>query len=169
MVKKCDFLEVEIKDEIKDNEDKTLIEQLQPISFDIVVFSFFLEYIPSPEQRFICCKKAYQLLKQNGLLCIVTPDSKHQNANVHLYKLWKITLEFMGFNRIKYEKMTHFHGMVFRKGINQSAWQTDASRELEFIKRKNVKEKFKSIDLDSIKSKIFIPQDFQDIDKNDKN
>lgn len=139
------------------------VTYLQGSSFDVVVFSLLLEYIPSPMHRFLCCQKAYNLLKPNGILCIITPDSKHQNANVHLYKLWKISLGYLGFARIKYEKHTHFHGMVFRRGLCKQAWQLDATRQLSFMKKINIKKKFAGIDYNKISNEMYIPQDFQDL------
>lgn len=152
----------------KKNDRSVVIRCLRKESFDVVVFCLLLEYIPSPKQRFICCKKAYDLLRLNGLLCIVTPDSKHQNANVHLYKLWKITLGFLGFSRVKYEKLTHFHGMIFRKGLCKRAWELDADRELANIKNTNVKSRFEKISYDKIKCEMYIPQDFQELSDSDE-
>lgn len=110
---KCDFLSVplNVKLNIFDNICQTL-----PISnYDIVVFSLFLEYFPLPQQRYKCCEKAYNVLKPGGLLVIVTPDSSHASYNSALMKNWKIALSNLGFWRIKYEKLTHIHCMVFRK------------------------------------------------------
>ena len=144
------------------------VSSLEGNSFDAVIFSLFLEYIPSPQQRFRCCRQAYDLLRPNGILCIITPDSKHQNANVHLYKLWKITLAFLGFSRIKYDKQSHFHGMVFRKGLCKRAWELDAEREIAAAKKTQVKDKFSSIDYEKVHSEIYIPQDFQDFSESEE-
>lgn len=110
---KCDFLSVALDTKLimVENVCKTL-----PLaSFDIVVFSLFLEYFPLPQQRYKCCEKAYNVLKPGGLLIIVTPDSNHESYNSVLMKNWKISLSNLGFWRIKYEKLTHIHCMVFRK------------------------------------------------------
>ncbi|XP_068246281.1 S-adenosylmethionine sensor upstream of mTORC1 isoform X2 [Palaemon carinicauda] len=144
------------------------ISSLEGNSYDVLVFSLFLEYIPSPKQRFQCCKKAYSLLRPNGILCIITPDSKHQNANVHIYKLWKISLGFLGFSRTKYEKQTHFHGMVFRKGLCKEAWKIDAEREIGVMQKTQVKSKFASIDYKNICSEMYIPQDFQEMSESEE-
>lgn len=112
-VVKCDFLSVplDLKLNISNNDCQTL-----PLSsFDIVVFSLFLEYFPLSQQRYKCCKKAYDVLKPGGLLVIATPDSSHASYNSILMKNWKISLSNLGFWRIKYEKLTHLHCMVFRK------------------------------------------------------
>lgn len=144
------------------------IAHLEEGFYDVVVFCLLLEYIPSPKQRHLCCQKAYNLLRLNGILCIITPDSKHQNANVHLYKLWKITLGYLGFSRTKYEKRTHFHGMVFRKGLCKEAWKLDADRELSVMKKTNVRNKYIGINYNKINGEIYIPQDFQDISESEE-
>ncbi|KAK7070850.1 hypothetical protein SK128_017180 [Halocaridina rubra] len=141
---------------------RVFVSELEGSSFDVVIFCLLLEYIPSPNQRFQCCRKAYNLLKPNGILCIITPDSKHQNANVHIYKLWKITLAYLGFSRVKYEKKTHFHGMVFRKGLCKKAWQLDAEKEIQAIKKTHIKSKYESIDYEKVSTNVYIPQDFQE-------
>jgi len=114
-VVKCDFLTVPLN--VKLNIFENVCQTLPLSSFDIVVFSLFLEYFPLPQQRYKCCEKAYNLLKSGGLLVIATPDSNHASYNSVLMKNWKISLSNLGFWRIKYEKLTHIHCMVFRKCI----------------------------------------------------
>lgn len=83
--------------------------------FHVVVFSLLLSYFPSAEQRWKCCCNAHRLLRPNGLLLIITPDSSHQNKNAAMMKSWKAGIESLGFVRWKYEKQTHLHCMAFRK------------------------------------------------------
>ena len=83
--------------------------------FHVVVFSLLLSYFPSAVQRWKCCCKAHKLLRLNGLLLIITPDSSHQNKNAAMMKSWKTGIESLGFVRWKYEKQTHLHCMAFRK------------------------------------------------------
>ncbi|XP_076169971.1 S-adenosylmethionine sensor upstream of TORC1 isoform X2 [Ptiloglossa arizonensis] len=85
----CDFLNVQIGKEKIFSNNKQQILQLAENSYDVVVFSLFLEYLPCPKQRYICCKKAYDLLQFCGILFIISPDSKHINANAKFIKSWR--------------------------------------------------------------------------------
>lgn len=111
----CDFLSVDIGKEKILSSDQQEILQLPEDSFHVVVFSLFLEYLPCPKQRYICCKKAYDLLEAGGILIITSPDSKHVHANAKFMKSWRYVLSKLGFMRIKYEKLRHVHCIVFRK------------------------------------------------------
>lgn len=117
-VLQCDFLAVEVVIEEINNKPTSCCKQLSEASFDIVVFSLLLEYLPSSEQRYLCCQKAHKLLKTDGLLCILTPDSKHATANSKLMKNWRYCLASLGFSRITYQKLKHIHCMVYRKCQN---------------------------------------------------
>nr|CAH7723395.1 unnamed protein product [Callosobruchus chinensis] len=113
-VVKCDFLSLNIDKKLNISEANELLE-LPKCSFDIVVFSLYLEYLPSPKQRLDSCSKAYELLKTEGILVIISPDSNHVGANAKIMKSWRSCLAKVGFSRIKYEKLTHLHCMAFRK------------------------------------------------------
>ena len=91
------------------------VTSLPARSFDVVVFCLLLEYLPSPAMRWQCCKNAFHLLKLNGLLVIVTPDSHKQHRNAGMIRSWKGAIESLGFLRWKYEKLEHIHCMAFRK------------------------------------------------------
>ncbi|CAD5115624.1 DgyrCDS4579 [Dimorphilus gyrociliatus] len=112
-VRRCDFLQVPISEGLTEYEDT--ISCLCKENFDVVVFSLLLEYFPSSEQRHICCEKAYEVLKGDGLLVIITPDSSHQNKNMNMIKSWKLAMENLGFTRWRYEKLQHLHCMAYRK------------------------------------------------------
>lgn len=119
-VHECDFLNVELCDQTdrlsqSDENEPQKITALAENSFDVIVFSLLLEYLPTSEQRVRCCEKAYKLLRTEGILLIITPDSRHCGANARLMKTWRYTLSLMGFNRIKYEKLEHITCMAFRK------------------------------------------------------
>lgn len=60
--------------------------------FDCVVFSLLLEYLPTSQQRLICISKAYQVLDNEGILVIITPDSKHIGSNAKLMKVYMYKL-----------------------------------------------------------------------------
>ncbi|XP_041965627.1 S-adenosylmethionine sensor upstream of mTORC1 [Alosa sapidissima] len=123
-VYKCDFLNLQLQQPLQWASDamEAFLEQLQgPIEalpaqlFQVVVFSLLLSYFPSPYQRWICCKKAHELLNLNGLLLIITPDSSHQNRHATMMRSWRIAVESLGFCRYKYAKSSHMHLLAFRK------------------------------------------------------
>ncbi|XP_066579787.1 S-adenosylmethionine sensor upstream of mTORC1 isoform X2 [Amia ocellicauda] len=123
-VYKCDFLNLQLQQPLqlaRDAVDAFLKQLRNPIDalpgelFNVVVFSLLLSYFPSPYQRWICCKKAHELLALNGLLLIITPDSSHQNRHAAMMKSWKVAVESLGFKRYKYVKFSHMHLIAFRK------------------------------------------------------
>lgn len=104
----CDFLQSDI--------DKH--PNLSRGVFDVVLFSFLLEYLPHPRMRYDCCAKARDLLKPGGLLVILTPDSKHDTANSQVMKSWRHGMASLGLMRTRYEKLKHLRCMSFYKCLN---------------------------------------------------
>jgi len=84
-------------------------------SCHVVVFSLLLEYLPTSQQRVACCRTAWTLLVVDGLLLIVTPDSRQQHRNGRFTRDWRKAIESIGFARCRYEKLQHLHCMAFRK------------------------------------------------------
>ncbi|XP_065284009.1 S-adenosylmethionine sensor upstream of mTORC1 [Dermacentor albipictus] len=126
----CDFLKLMVvpgQDEKAASSVKTPLEALPEGSFQAVVFCLVLEYLPSCTQRWSFCRKAALLLKPNGLLFIVTPDSKHQRRNAAMIASWRRALEHIGLLRVRYEKRQHLHCMAFRKHAHH---QTDERCDL---------------------------------------
>lgn len=148
---KCDFLNVAIGKEKILSSDAQEIHQLSANSFDAVIFSLLLEYLPCPRQRYTCCRNAYNVLKNSGILIIVSPDSKHVGANAKLIKSWRYTLSKLGFMRIKYEKLRHIHCLAFRKCMSRNV----AMRWADLQRFSENDKKYIS------ETEIFIPQDFQ--------
>lgn len=144
-VQRCDFLNVPVIQPESDQSNTTSFT-LKPCSYDVVVFSLLLEYLPTSEQRLICCKKAYDILDTEGILIIITPDSNHVGANAKFMKNWRYTLALMGFSRIKYEKLVHITCMVFRKALFKDVTVRWADIHKE----------------DYMTNDLFIPQDFND-------
>lgn len=123
-VYKCDFLNLQLQQPLQLAGDavEAFLHQLHnPIDalpaqlFHVVVFSLLLSYFPSPYQRWICCKKAHELLELHGLLLIITPDSSHQNRHTLMMRSWRVAVESLGFKRYKYMKYSHMHLIAFRK------------------------------------------------------
>lgn len=123
-VYKCDFLNLQLQRplQLAGNAVDAFLQQLHnPIDalpgqlFHVVVFSLLLSYFPSPYQRWICCKKAHELLHLHGLLLIITPDSAHQNRHALMMRSWRVAVESLGFKRYKYVKYSHMHLLAFRK------------------------------------------------------
>lgn len=112
-----DFLNISLSKNAAFTANENKIESLPESFFDCVVFSLLLEYMPSSDQRMQCCQKAYELLKYEGILIIITPDSQHVGKNAKLMKNWRYTLATFGFSRIKFEKLSHITCLVFRKSL----------------------------------------------------
>lgn len=98
-----------------DSEKCMLLDSFVAESCHVVVFSLLLEYLPTSKQRVACCQTAWKLLIVDGLLLIVTPDSRHQHRNHRFTRDWRNTIESIGFARCRYEKLQHLHCMAFRK------------------------------------------------------
>jgi hypothetical protein len=148
----CDFLNLAVVQSEKPmNLDDRSITKLPSAVCDVVVFSLLLEYFPCPKQRYLCACKAYDLLKPEGLLFIITPDSKHSSANAPMMKTWRITLAQLGFSRVYYEKLPHIHCMAYRKDINPELAKHWASYKLSHQNHAQ------------ISTGLYIPQDFQEI------
>lgn len=140
----CDFLNVDVNQATVIEEG--LVQSLKTEQFHCVVFSFLLEYLPSPVQRWTCCCKAQQVLVDEGLLIIITPDSKAAHSNSKVMRSWREALETIGFKRIKYEKLPHAHCMAFRKNDNPEVDETGNA---------------------AAASKMYIPQDSQSFSDDD--
>lgn len=119
-VLQADFLTVTIDSTLTQPEicDQSL-KKLPPNYYHCVIFSLLLEYMPSAEQRLQCCQKAYQLLRPEGILIIITPDSQHVGKNASLMKNWRFALAKLGLLRVRFEKLPHITCMVFRRAISQ--------------------------------------------------
>lgn len=143
-VYQCDFLTVPIQQDMIIDEGKVL--SLKRNHFQCVIFSFLLEYLPSPAQRWACCCKAQKVLTDEGLLLIITPDSKAAHSNAKVMKSWREAMETIGFKRIKYEKLQHAHCMAFRKNDNIEP---------------------EDIAAQDVSAKMYIPQDHQNFSDSD--
>lgn len=147
-VYKMDFTNVQIVESPTLDSCHNRLMHLPSRYFDVVVFSLLLEYLPSSEQRVKCVQNSYEVLDNEGLLVIITPDSKHVGANAKLMKNWRHTISQLGFNRIMFEKMEHVTCMIFRKCIHKSVSERWAKLHKEAGMTENLS--------------LNIPQDFND-------
>ncbi|CAF2716973.1 unnamed protein product [Rotaria sp. Silwood2] len=85
-------------------------------SFDVIIFSLVLDYLPTCRQRLSACLIAHQLLTCLGLLLIVEPDS---TLRENRQKSWRQALNSIGYSLVSYVKVTNLYCMAFRKLIEQ--------------------------------------------------
>lgn len=114
----CDFLSVPLEDQLRLTTSS--VDALSRNFFHVVIFCLLLEYLPSSVQRIQCCEKAYQVLRTEGILIIITPDSNHELKNSKQIKNWRWTLAKIGFQRVKVEKLNNLTCMSFRKSLSPS-------------------------------------------------
>jgi len=108
-----------------DTEECVQLDSFVAESCHVVVFSLLLEYLPTSQQRVACCQTAWKLLVVDGLLVIVTPDSRQQHRNHRFTRNWRKTIESIGFSRCRYEKLEHLHCMAFRRLAKDDCQLTD--------------------------------------------
>jgi len=94
-------------------ESSMVLDDFVAESCHVVVFSLLLEYLPTSQQRVACCQTAWRLLVVDGLLLVVTPDSRRQHRNQRFTRDWRNAIESIGFTRWRYEKLQHLHCMAF--------------------------------------------------------
>ncbi|XP_018022163.1 S-adenosylmethionine sensor upstream of mTORC1 [Hyalella azteca] len=168
-VYKCDFLQLEVADpsdcdippELASSEDPSsdcdstpTIERLPCESFDAVVFSLMLDYIPCPEARLECCRKASELLKPGGLLLIVTPSCSAGMLNPLLFKYFHWHLAKLGLKKHVSKKTSGFRTFSYRKAFypfvaeaGADKIQEDAAEYRDILKRLNYTNNIDKVDL----------------------
>lgn len=96
-------------------------------SFDTIIFSLVLDYLPTCRQRLSACLITHQLLTCLGLLLIIEPDSSLRGNR---QKAWRQALESIGFGLVSYVKVTNIHCMAFRKLIALPIMNEDESERI---------------------------------------
>ena len=79
--------------------------------------------------RYQSCQRARRVLRRDGLLIVIAPDSNHQNKGTEWMKRWRRGIETAGFTRWRYEKTSHLHCMAFRAINVPSVELTDRNLE----------------------------------------
>jgi len=123
-----DFLNVQFFDRIEDeNGAETLLktsssssskrlEGLKLSSFNIVVLSLVLTYVPTPENRFQMIINARKCLKGDGdgLLMIIEPHGFDKSKENLVAKTWQKTIESVGFKALVNSKTRDgLHILIF--------------------------------------------------------
>ena len=104
---------------------------------------------------------AHKLLKYNGILIIITPDSHRQHRNAPLIRDWKTALQSIGFEKWRYVKLEHLHCLVFRK--NRLKCGSEENEEL--IEMLKVHQDFSKNEVDQALSNDFSIEEIKDIQK----
>ena len=139
-------------------DEEGAVTSLERSSFHVVVFCLLLEYLPLPRMRHDVCQKAWDVLKDWGVLLVVTPDSSHQGKNELQMKCWRLALLKMGFVRIYIEKLPHARCLGFIKvpsSHHSSVYMRDSIDKLQSKLGQSSNWTFPEADADL----LFIPQD----------
>eukprot|EP00742_Colponemidia_sp_Colp-10_P002927 GILJ01003124.1.p1 GENE.GILJ01003124.1~~GILJ01003124.1.p1 ORF type:complete len:369 (-),score=51.90 GILJ01003124.1:158-1138(-) len=115
-VHRCDFVSVPVRGPPSSGlalSPEGEVTSIATQSYDVVIFSLLLSYLPAFSHRWSCCVKARRLLRGHGLLLIVTPKSTSP-SNHKVIMGWKTALEAIGFSRWRYDKLKSFHCMAYR-------------------------------------------------------
>ena len=124
-VLRCDFLNVRIGDPGLEDADVDADMDGSPRFLPrnvagAVVMSLVLSYVPTPRQRGEMVRRAREVLMDDGrgVLLIVTPHSTDKGHCAHkalpVLKEWRASIESMGFERVRYERMRSVHCLAFR-------------------------------------------------------
>ena len=161
-VYQCDFLEVEVGEGLEARSDGRFrhLESLPRGYFDAVVFSFLLEYLPDPRQRLEVCRKASELLKLDGILYVIRPDSSSVNeASAGLMKKLKVGMAKLGLRRVCFEKLTHMWCSAYKK--------LSEEEHAEFLRSKRFSHDLNKVAFSHEHELFAISQDFKAIDLGD--
>lgn len=145
-----DFLSVPILNETIKDDDKV---SLMTNSFDAVIFCLMLEYLPVPHLRHQAVQRAKHVLKQDGLLIIVTPDSSHEAKNLDQMRAWRLALANLGLLRIYTDKLKHVRCLAYVK-VDRDLFRCQCDKQVaEMCDKLNLKQ------VDDYAGLMTIPQD----------
>ena len=137
-----DFLNVQFFDHIEDDNGTEVLlkkstssskqlEGLQMSSFNVVVLSLVLTYVPTPEKRFQMIINARKCLKGDGdgLLMIIEPHGFDKSKENLVAKTWQKSIESVGFNALVNSKT--------RDGLHVLIFETTSSLPLYLSERRD--------------------------------
>lgn len=93
---------------------KLPVESLPASSYDVVVFSLLLSYMPTSPLRFLACIQAHRALKRDGLLVMINTRTQGGRQS-NWEQLWIDAVESIGFQRVHRDLLQNLVGMSFRK------------------------------------------------------
>ncbi|CUF62921.1 Hypothetical protein, putative [Bodo saltans] len=83
-------------------------------SFDVITFSLVLSYMPTPQMRFEACRKAYAVLREHGLLVVISTRTQGPRQATWVND-WISAIETIGFVRVHKHVRCRLIGMTFQK------------------------------------------------------
>jgi 25S rRNA (adenine2142-N1)-methyltransferase len=83
-------------------------------SFDVVTFSLVLSYMPTPRMRFEACRKAHAVLRDYGLLVVISTRTQGPRQASWVNE-WITAIESIGFVRVHKNIRCRLIGLTFQK------------------------------------------------------
>ncbi|KAK3232784.1 hypothetical protein CYMTET_56880 [Cymbomonas tetramitiformis] len=125
----CDFLQLQVgeagtgivagpheADELRGAASAGKLLSLEQASFDVITMSLVLSYIPHPLMRTQMVAKARALLKEPGMLCLVTPHSTDRakgSEPASQLNEWQRAIEAVGFKQYRRSRLHSTHALAF--------------------------------------------------------
>lgn len=125
----CDFLQLQVgeagtgmvarrheEDERSGAASAGKLHSLEQASFDVITMSLVLSYIPHPLMRTKMVAKARALLKEPGMLCLVTPHSTDRakgSEPASQLNEWQRAIEALGFKQYRRSRLHSTHALAF--------------------------------------------------------
>jgi hypothetical protein len=97
-------------------------------SFDVISFSLVLSYMPTPQMRFEACRKAHAVLRDLGLLVVISTRTQGPRQASWVND-WITAIESIGFVRVHKHIRCRLIGMTFQKKMSVGAEAAAAPTE----------------------------------------
>jgi hypothetical protein len=90
---------------------------INAMSFDVISFSLVLSYMPTPQMRFEACRKAHAVLRDLGLLVVISTRTQGPRQASWVND-WITAIESIGFVRVHKHIRCRLIGMTFQKKMS---------------------------------------------------